>query len=97
VLGARFHLKESRETTNNARLASSLLNLAENYRENPMKKTAKLQKEADGWWAIRSLGEDNILGHGKTREEALVDLERQVTGFLDFLKRSGRDVPGSPR
>jgi hypothetical protein len=60
-----------------------------------IKRTARLEKEADGWWAIQNLGDDNILGHGSTKEEALADLDHQVTGFVNFLKSTGRNVPES--
>jgi hypothetical protein len=66
-------------------------------REKSLKNKARFEREADGWWAIRSLGEDNILGRGKTKEEALMDLERQVAGFANFLRSTGRNVPESLR
>jgi hypothetical protein len=52
-----------------------------------------VQLENDGWWASYKVGEDNILGHGSTREAALEDLKRQVDAFVKFLKRTGRAVP----
>jgi hypothetical protein len=56
--------------------------------ENPMKQTAMLEQDADGWWANRRLDDCTILGHGRTKEEALADLEKRVAGFADFLKRT---------
>ncbi len=63
--------------------------------EIPVKHTAILERDADGWWASRKVGEDNILGHGITEEIALADLEFQVAGFMDFLKKNGRYKPVS--
>ncbi len=81
---------------NSSSHTSSLLRtLQRTKRENPMRQIARFEQDADGWWANRKLGEDNILGHGRTKEEALVDLEHQVAGFLDFLKRTGRNVSGA--
>jgi len=64
-------------------------------REKSIKKAARFKKEADGWWAIQNLGEDNILGHGSTKEEALVDLEHQLASFVKFLRSTGRNIPRS--
>jgi hypothetical protein len=66
-------------------------------RENHMRRKAKLEKKPGGWWAIQSLGKDNILGHGRTKEEALVALEHQVTGFVNLPKKTGRIFPESLR
>lgn len=61
-----------------------------------MKQTARFEQDANGWWwASQTLAEDNILGYGSTKGEALVDLGHQVAGFLDFLKRTGSNVPES--
>jgi len=62
-------------------------------RENPVKQTIGFERDGDGWWANRHFGEDNILGHGSTKEEALMDLEHQIVGFVNFLKSTGRTVP----
>jgi hypothetical protein len=56
-----------------------------------MKEKTRFEQHADGWWASRKLGEDNILGRGPTKEAALADLGHQVAAFLDFLKRTGTD------
>jgi hypothetical protein len=58
-----------------------------------MDSATSVQLEDDGWWASYKVGEDNILGHGGTREAALEDLKRQVDAFAKFLKRIGRAVP----
>lgn len=55
---------------------------------------ARFERDGDGWWASRRFGEDNILGRGSTQEEALVNLEYQVAGFLDFLKEHWEKWPG---
>ncbi len=83
---------------NNTSHTSSLFQTAQRTkRKNPMRQAARFEQDADGWWANQKIGEDNILGHGSTKEEALVDLGYQVVGFLDFLKRTGRNVSGSQR
>jgi hypothetical protein len=71
--------------------------LARMKRKNPGKQKTGFLRDADGWWANRKLGEDNILGYGKTKEEALSDLENQVAGFLDFLETTQGNVPESRR
>jgi hypothetical protein len=40
---------------------------------------------------------DTVLGHGRSEEEALQDLEYQIARFSDFLRRSQRVVPESLR
>jgi hypothetical protein len=62
--------------------------------ENPMKQTPRFEQDGDGWWASRTSGKDNILGHGSTKEEALADLEHQVAGFLVFLKEHRKRFSG---
>jgi hypothetical protein len=57
--------------------------------------TIGFEQDGDGWWANRNFGEDNILGYGDTKEEALVDLDLQVAGFVDFLKRTAKNVAQS--
>jgi hypothetical protein len=61
-----------------------------------MKQKAIFERDADGWWASRNIAGDNILGHGGTKQDALVDLEHQVTGFMDFLHRTRRNAPELP-
>jgi hypothetical protein len=41
----------------------------------------------------RRLNDCTILGHGRTKEEALDDLEKRVAGFVEFLKRSRQETP----
>ena len=55
---------------------------------NPMEQTVMFERDVDGWWASRKLGEDTILGHGSTKEEALQDLGRHMAGFVQFLNRT---------
>lgn len=62
--------------------------------ENPRDQAPGFERDGDGWWANRKYGEDNILGYGRTKEEAVADLEHQAAGFLDFLKRTGRNIRG---
>jgi predicted RNase H-like HicB family nuclease len=60
-----------------------------------MKAATTVEFEADGWWASCKFGDDTVLGHGSSREAALEDLERQVEGFVNFLKRTGQPIPES--
>ena len=55
------------------------------------------EQDAEGWWANRQVGVDTVLGHGRSEEEALQDLEYQIARFSDFLRRSQRVVPESLR
>jgi hypothetical protein len=62
-----------------------------------MKPTAMIEQDEDGWWAHQKLDDWTVLGHGGTQEEALTDLEKQVAGFADFLKRTGENTPAAVR
>jgi hypothetical protein len=78
---------------NNTSHTSSLFQPSSRTKQaNPRKQTARFERDGNGWWANRKFGEDNILGYGGTKEEALADLEHQVAAFLDFLQRTGRKV-----
>jgi len=89
-------LKENLEMPYNTSQTNSLFQTSEiTKRKNPSQQTTGFQQDAAGWWANRKLGEDNILGYGRTKEEALADLENQVAGFLSFLETTRGNVPES--
>jgi hypothetical protein len=88
-------VKENPEMMNILNMSSLFQPSKRGKRKKSMKKTATFEKQADGWWAIQNLGEDNILGHGATKEAALMDLEHHVANFANFLKSTGRNVPES--
>jgi len=62
-------------------------------REGLFQQTVRFETHANGCWAILNLGVDNILGYGGSKEEALVDLAHRIAGFVEFLKKAGRNVP----
>ena len=56
--------------------------------ENQVEQVEWFEQDVDGWWANRRLADCIILGHGQTKDEALHDLEFQVAGFENFMKRN---------
>ena len=57
--------------------------------------TAMVEQAGDGTWTAAIVGEHSVLGTGASREEALEDLRKGVTGLAEYLKRKGEAIPKS--
>jgi predicted RNase H-like HicB family nuclease len=58
--------------------------------------TGTVEKAEDGsWTAACEIGDHLILGDGDTREEALEDLRKGLTGTIEYLKSKGESLPQS--
>ncbi|MCL2661128.1 MAG: hypothetical protein FWD64_11520 [Acidobacteriaceae bacterium] len=50
-----------------------------------------LEQAGDGTWTAAIVGEHSVLGTGQTKESAVEDLRRGVTGLMEYLKTKGGD------
>ena len=55
--------------------------------------TAMVEQAGDGTWTAAVIGEHSVLGTGETRENAVEDLRRGVTGLIEYLKSKGETLP----
>ncbi len=49
--------------------------------------TAVLQKTDDGWWAVTCLEIPGAISQGKTREEALANIEDAIRELLSYRRK----------
>jgi predicted RNase H-like HicB family nuclease len=54
---------------------------------------AMVEQASDGSWSACVVGEHTVLGTGATREEAIEDLRRGITGLIEYLRETGQPVP----
>lgn len=58
--------------------------------------TATVEQAGDGTWTAALFGEkDMVLGTGDTREEAIEDLRKGLTGLIEYRKGKGEPLPYS--
>jgi predicted RNase H-like HicB family nuclease len=51
--------------------------------------TATVEQAGDGTWTAAMIGEHTVLGTGATKDEALDDLRKGVSGLIEHLKANG--------
>jgi predicted RNase H-like HicB family nuclease len=57
--------------------------------------TAMVEQADDGTWTAAVVGENSVLGTGDTREDAIEDLRRGLTGLIEYLKAKNEPLPQS--
>ena len=57
--------------------------------------TATVEQAGDGTWTAAMIGEHTVLGTGATKDEALDDLRKGVSGLIEHLKMKGIDLQPS--